>query len=50
LRLFADKGAAFAEGQEVRVGVARALVFHRAAVIEVGGPMRPAVAAPIDRG
>jgi putative spermidine/putrescine transport system ATP-binding protein len=50
LRLFADKGAAFAEEQEVRVGVARALVFHGGAVVEVGGPMRPAVAAPADRG
>jgi putative spermidine/putrescine transport system ATP-binding protein len=48
LRLFAGKGAAFAEGQEVRVGVARALVFHGAAAVEVGGPMRPAVAAAAD--
>jgi putative spermidine/putrescine transport system ATP-binding protein len=48
LRLFTGKGAAFAEGQEVRVGIARALVFHGAAVVEVGGPMRPAAAAPAE--
>jgi ABC-type Fe3+/spermidine/putrescine transport system ATPase subunit len=47
LRLFTDKGSAFAEGQEVRVGIARALAFHGAAVIEVGGPMRPSVPAPV---
>ena len=50
LRLFTGKDAAFAEGQEVRVRVARALVFHGASVVEVGGPMRPAVAAPVERG
>ncbi|HKV43142.1 MAG TPA: ABC transporter ATP-binding protein [bacterium] len=48
LRLFAGKGAAFSEGQEVRLGIARGLAFYGTEMIELGGPMRPAVAAPTD--
>jgi putative spermidine/putrescine transport system ATP-binding protein len=48
LRMFADKSAPLAEGQEIRVRAARALVFSGPEVIEVGGPMRPPVAAPAD--
>jgi hypothetical protein len=36
------------DGQEVRLGIGRALAFCGAEVVEVGGPMRPSVAAPAD--
>ena len=49
LRMFTEKSAAFSEGQEVRLGIAHALAFHETEVVEIGGPMRPSVAAPADR-
>jgi putative spermidine/putrescine transport system ATP-binding protein len=49
LRMFTEKGAAFSEGQEIRLGIAHALAFHGAEVVEIGGPMRPSVATPADR-
>jgi putative spermidine/putrescine transport system ATP-binding protein len=48
LRMFAGKGAPLAEGQEVGARIARALVFCGAEVAELGGPMRPPVAAPAE--
>ena len=49
LRMFTEKSASFSEGQEVRLGIAHALAFHGAEVVEIGGPMRPSVATPADR-
>jgi len=49
LRMFTGKGAVFTEGQEMRLGIARGLAFYGTEMIELGGPMRPAVAAPTDR-
>ena len=49
LRMFTEKGAAFTEGQALRLGIVRALAFHDAEVVEIGGPMRPSLAAS-DRG
>ncbi len=49
LRMFTEKSASFAEGQEVRLSIAHALAFHGAEVVEIGGPMRPPVATPADR-
>jgi len=49
LRMFTDKGAQFVEEQEVRLRIVRALAFRGAEVVEIGGPMRPSVGAPIDR-
>jgi hypothetical protein len=49
LRMFTEKSASFSEGQEIRVGIAHALAFHGAEVVEIGGPMRPSVATPADR-
>ena len=46
LRMFSDKEGTFAEGQDVRLWIARGLAFHGAEVVEVGGPMRPSVASP----
>ncbi len=48
LRMFTEKGAAFAEGQEVQLGIAHALAFSGTEVVEIGGPMRPSMAAPAD--
>ena len=48
LRMFTAKGAAFAEGQEVRLGIVRGLAFFGAEVVEIGGPMRPSVAVSTD--
>jgi len=48
LRMFTEKGSALADGQEVRLGIVRALAFTGTGVTEVGGPMRPSVAAPSD--
>jgi putative spermidine/putrescine transport system ATP-binding protein len=48
LRMFTEKGASLSEGQEVRLGIAHALAFVGSDVVEVGGPMRPAVAASAD--
>ncbi len=45
LRMFTDKGASFVEGQDVRLAIARALAFTGSEVLEIGGPMRPSVAA-----
>jgi putative spermidine/putrescine transport system ATP-binding protein len=49
LRMFTEKSASFSEGQEIRLGIAHALAFHGAEVIEIGGPMRPSIATPVDR-
>jgi len=49
LRMFTEKGASFSEGQEVRLRIARGLVFCGPEVVEIGGPMRPSVVAPTDR-
>ena len=46
LRMFTDKGGSFAEGQDVRLRIARALAFYGPEVVEVGGPMRPPVVSP----
>jgi putative spermidine/putrescine transport system ATP-binding protein len=48
LRMFTEKGFSVTDGQEVRLGIVRALAFCGAEVVEVGGPMRPSVAAPAD--
>ncbi len=48
LRMFTEKSAAFAEGQEVRLAIAHALAFSGSEVVEVGGPMRPSMTAPAD--
>ncbi len=48
LRMFTDKEAVFTEGQEVGLRIVRALAFHASEVVEIGGPMRPSVAAPTD--
>jgi putative spermidine/putrescine transport system ATP-binding protein len=48
LRMFTEKGVSLSEGQEVRLGIAHALAFTGTEVVEVGGPMRPAVAAQAD--
>ncbi len=48
LRMFTEKGASFAEGQEVQLGIAHALAFSGTEVVEIGGPMRPSMAAPAD--
>ena len=45
LRMFADKGESFVEGQEVRLRIARGLAFRGAEVVEVGGPMQPSIAS-----
>ncbi len=45
LRMFTEKTVSFSEGQEVRVDVAHALAFCGTEVVEIGGPMRPSVAA-----
>ncbi len=45
LRMFTDKGAMLAEGQQVGLRIARALAFHQSQVVELSGPMRPPVAA-----
>jgi putative spermidine/putrescine transport system ATP-binding protein len=49
LRMFTEKSASFSEGQEIRLGIAHALAFHGAEVVEIGGPMRPSIATPADR-
>ncbi len=49
LRMFAGKDAALSEGMETRVAIGRALVFSGSEVLEVGGPMRPPVASPLER-
>jgi len=49
LRMFTEKGASFSEGQEIRLGIAHALAFHGAEIVEIGGPMHPSVASPADR-
>jgi len=46
LRMFTPKGAALTEGQRVPVQMVRALAFRDSELVEIGGPMRPAVAAP----
>jgi putative spermidine/putrescine transport system ATP-binding protein len=46
LRMFTEKGVSLAEGQEVRLAIVHALAFAGTEVVEVGGPMRPAVVAP----
>jgi len=48
LRMFTQKGGPLAEGQRVQVRFARAVAFRESEVVEIGGPMRPAVAAPAD--
>jgi putative spermidine/putrescine transport system ATP-binding protein len=48
LRMFTEKSVSLSEGQEVRLDIAHALAFAGTDVIEVGGPMRPSVAAPAD--
>jgi len=49
LRMFTEKGASFSEGQEIRLRIARGLVFCGPEVVEIGGPMRPPVVVPTDR-
>ena len=45
--MFTPKGAALTEGQRpCPVQLVRALAFRDSEMIEIGGPMRPAVAAP----
>ena len=44
LQMFASKNAQLNEGQQVSVRLVRALVFRDSEVVEIGGPMRPAVA------
>ncbi|HLN13266.1 MAG TPA: ABC transporter ATP-binding protein [bacterium] len=46
LRMFTPKDAALTEGAPVSVRLVRALAFRDSEMIEIGGPMRPAVAAP----
>jgi len=48
LRMFTEKGASLEEGQGVRVRISRALLFSGPDVAELGGPMRPPVAAPAE--
>lgn len=48
LRMFTEKSVSLSEGQEVRLGIARALAFAGTEVVEIGGPMRTSVAAPAD--
>lgn len=48
LRMFTEKSASFREGQQVQLGIAHALAFAGTEVVEIGGPMRPPVAAPAD--
>lgn len=48
LRMFTEKSLSLSEGQEVRLGIVHALAFAGTDVIDVGGPMRPSVAAPAD--
>ncbi len=49
IRMFTDKGAALGEGQRVAVRPARALAFHGSELVEIGGPMHPAVASSAER-
>ena len=45
LRMFSDKGTLLTEGQMVGLQIVHALAYHDTQMVELGGPMRPAVAA-----
>lgn len=49
LRMFTGKDARVHEGQEIAVGIVRALAFAGQEVLELGGPMRPPVTTPAGR-